>query len=173
MKYVFLLLFITFFGGASNLSINSNELKIGYINMNELLQLMPEIIEVNNEMQNYLNNLENIMSDMQKDFQNKYSYYENNKNEFADIIKKDKEKELEDLSNRINEYQIHAQNDINNKKNELLSPLYDNAKKVIKEIAIENNLSYIIDNSQSIIIHGPLEYDIINIVKQKLNLIKN
>ncbi len=163
------IIFITLFT-LSSFKCYTNNLKIGYININELLQLMPEINSVNNQMYDYINNLEQNLAKMQKDFQIKYSDYENNKNLLPESLKYDKEQELQNLSQRINDYQIYSQYDISNKKNDLLKPLYDIIKKIINEIAVKNEFIYILDNSNNIIINAPPENNIINIVANELKI---
>ena len=64
------------------------------------------------------------------------------------------EKELEDLGNRIQDFQQTAQESIQKKKEELYGPILKKAEAAIKDIAKEKGYSYIFDTSLGTVLYA-------------------
>jgi len=77
--------------------------KIGYVNFNELLQAMPGIDSVRISLQEHQQILTDQMDQMRVEFENKYLDYQSKAAGMSDIIKQNKEQELAQLQERIDE----------------------------------------------------------------------
>ena len=149
----------------------SNAQKIAHIHLDSLVSLMPESKEAQKAQQDYLKQLEGTITAMQTELQTKYQEYMDNQTKLSDLIKKNKEKELQDLDQRIKDFQTNAQQDLQKKNEELGKPVLDKARKAIDQVAKENGYKYVLDSSSGIILFSDPADDIFALVKKKLNII--
>lgn len=90
--------------------------KTGYINSQELLETMPEARKADSAMTKYGKELEDQLKTMATDAQNKYKDYMDKGKTMSDAVKEVKEKELQDLQNRIDEFRQGADEKMGDRK---------------------------------------------------------
>lgn len=151
------------------LTANAQNPKIGHINSQDILTLMPEIKTADEDLQKYGQQLESQLKTMSAEYQSKIQAFQNEPN-MADAIKQTREKEIIDLQTRIQEFQETAQESIQKKKEELYSPILKKVENVIKEVAKDNNYTYILDTSYGLVLYFTDSNDISDLVKKKLGL---
>jgi outer membrane protein len=146
------------------------KLKIGHLNTNDLMQVMPGRDSAEQALNNYAQNLQKQLETMVNEFQTKYNDYLANETQFIDAVKQIKQKELVDLQTRIQDFQEEAQNLLSKKEQELMQPLIDKAKKAIDEVAKEKGFTYILDTGTGAVLYWDGGEDIMIYVKEKLGI---
>jgi len=144
--------------------------KLGYIDSNELLEMMPGKDSVQTALQDYQKTLETQLQSMYAEYQTKVQDYQSNSSTMSDIIRQTKEKELADLETRIQTFQQQADTDLQEKQVELLQPLLDKAKNAINAVAKENGYTYIFDVGTGAFLYYETGDNILPKVKAKLGL---
>ncbi len=146
--------------------------KVGHINVDQLISLMPETKEAEKALQAYAQSLETDLTDMQTELQTKVNKFRANEAVMTELSKENKYKEIQDLDSRIQEYQQKAQQDLQKKEMELLTPVLEKAQNAITEVATEGGFAYILDssNSKGNVIYHEGGTDIMPLVKKKLGL---
>jgi outer membrane protein len=144
--------------------------KIGYIDFNGLIQVMPGIDSVKTKLQAYQQTLSEQMDQMRTEFENKYLDYQSQAATMSDLIKQTKEKELSDLQARIDGFQQKAQTDLQSKQEELLKPIIDKARGAVKDVAKENKYSYVINSIEDVVLYSEPTDDLMGLVKKKLGI---
>lgn len=167
LKYALLVL-VLFAAGLTNLHAQS--LKFGHINSADLIQMMPETKAADSAQSKYRRSLEDQMKTMTAEYQNKLNDYQAKEAMMQDAIKLTKQKELEDLGTRIQDFQQTAQESIQKKKEELYGPVLKKAEDAIKAVAKEKSYAYIFDTSAGVVLHAQESDDIMNLVKGKLGI---
>ena len=114
--------------------------------------------------------LETQLQAMYSEYQTKAGEFQTNEGLMTDIVKEAKIKEIQDLELRIQQFQQTSQESIQQKRNEVLSPLLEKAQNAIDEVAKEQNYTYIFDISLGSIVYGEESRDIMPLVKSKLGL---
>jgi outer membrane protein len=151
--------------------IYSQSLKLGHINTQELLALMPESDSAQAKLQKSAKSLQDELEQMQIELNKKYQDYQAKMSTYSDLIKQTKEAELQDMNQRIQQFQTTAEQDIQKQRTEIFQPVLDKAKKAISEIAKENKFTYIYDTSTGGLVYWSDEsVDILPLVKKKLGL---
>jgi outer membrane protein len=163
------ILVIAFFASMS-FGYSQVNAKLGYIDSNELLEMMPGKDSIQNAIQAYGKSLENQLQTMYSEYQTKLQDYQTNSRTMSDIIRQTKEKELADLESRIQTFQQQADTDLQNKQTELLQPLLDKAKNAINLVAKENGYTYIFDVGTGAFLYYEKGDNILPLVKAKLGL---
>lgn len=146
------------------------QVKIGYINSNELIQSMPEAARADSQLTKYINEQRQPFQALQEEFQRKLEEYQAMDTTTSAAIRADKEKELQSLNERAQQFQTRLQQDAQKKEQELFAPIQQKVIKAINEVAEENEYTYVIDNSGNILLKAPEGDNMLPKVKQKLGL---
>ncbi len=109
--------------------------KFGQINMQEVVMLMPETAQMQTNIETFVQDLQNNMETIQVELNTKIQDYQKNSATMAESVRQLKEKELNDLQQRLSEFQQVAQQDIAAKQNELLQPILKKAQDAVKKVA--------------------------------------
>ncbi len=142
--------------------------KTGYINSQELLETMPEARKADSSMSKFGKELEDQLRTMAADAQTKYKAYIDGSKTMSDAVKEVKEKELQDLQNRIEEFRQGADEKMGKKRQELFKPILDKAQKAIKDVGAEGGYDYIFDGAQ--LLYAKDTENIMPQVKAKLGI---
>ena len=167
VKYTLMVL-VLFAAGLTTLQ--GQTLKFGHINSADLIQAMPDTKVADSLQAKYRRSLEDQMKTMTAEYQNKLDAYQKQASTMTDAVKAIKEKELEDLGARIQDFQQTAQESIQKKKEELYGPILKKAEDAIKAVAKEKSYSYIFDTSAGVVLHAQESDDIMAFVKAKMGL---
>jgi outer membrane protein len=144
--------------------------KFGHINTNELLGMMPGRDSALVELERYARELESTFVAMQNEFQTKYQDYLEKQSTFSDLIRQSRERELSSLQERIQEFQESAQQDLADQESKLLSPIIEQARNAISEVASEGGFTYVFDTSMGFLLYYETGENIMPQVRQKLGL---
>lgn len=159
-----------FFIILSMMVFGQQKIKIGHINSNDLMEVMPGRDSAEKVLNDYAKNLQDQLNAMLTEFQTKYQDYLDNSEKYLEPVKKAKEKELIDLQSRIEEFRNQSQELLSKKEQELLQPLIDKAKKAIEAVAKEKGYTYIFDTSIGVLLYYQDSDDILPFVKEKLGI---
>ncbi len=144
--------------------------KFGYIDSQKLINMMPGKDTVDLQLRNYQKELENTIESMLTEYQNKIANYQANVESMSAIIKKTKEQEIQQLEQRIQDFQQNADADFQARQSELYNPLLEKAKKAIEDVAEENGYTYIFDSSIGFLLYYEKGDNVMSLVKKKLGL---
>jgi outer membrane protein len=86
----------------------------------------------------------------------------------SSAVRQVREKELQDLATRIQEFQANAQDDLEEKQYELAKPFQDAIQNAINKVAKANGYAYIFDTK--ILLYYGAGDDITPLVKKELGI---
>lgn len=142
--------------------------KSGFVNTEELLKSMPEMKKAEEELASYAQTFRSDYETLNKDLEKKYADYVQNANTFSESMKEIKEKELNELSTRIQEFEQNAEVKIGQKREELYSPIIEKARTAIKSVGQEGNYEFIHDAGT--LLYFKEAHDLLPLVKAKLGI---
>ncbi len=147
------------------------QIKLGHINSQELFAAMPERDTAQRKLQGIARQFENTLEELEVEYNKKLDDYQKNVATMTDLIRKTKENELQDILQRIQNFQIEAEQDLAKQRAELLKPIQEKAFKAVNEVAEENGFTYIFDMGTGAVIYASDNTeDILPLVKKKLGL---
>ncbi|WP_276498804.1 OmpH family outer membrane protein [Pontibacter litorisediminis] len=153
---------------ASIAQSNDQPLKIGYTNVEYILLQMPESKQIESQLKDHSTQLENQLKGKYAEYEGKLQAYEKGAATMDATIREDKEKELMNLNNSIQEFQRNAQMSLQQKEKSLVDPIITKIDKAIKDVAKENGYTYVISNQA--LLAGPEDGDISPLVLKKLGV---
>lgn len=158
----------------SALTVNAQQkLKIGHINSQELLSLMPESDSAQKKLEALANDHQLVLEEMSVEFNKKFETYRTalDAGTLSDLARASKEAELEDLQTRIQQFEQTAQQDLQQKRMEIFTPVQEKALNAVNEVAEENGFTYIFDTGIGALVYtSPDSENILSLVKVKLGL---
>ena len=155
------------FGGTAMAQKN---IKLGHINSNDLMQIMPGRDSAQTTLQAEVQELEATLKSMQSEMEKRYNDYMENQSGWTELIRQTKQREIQDMGARIQEFQENAQKQLQQREADLLKPIIDRAKKAIEDVAREGGYTYILDSGTASVLYSQDSDDIMPPVKKKLGL---
>ncbi len=150
--------------------------KIGWTNVDYILNVMPDSKKIQNELQIQRQQLEKVLQEKAKEFEEKYKTYEKNAQTWSELIRADKEKELQSMNQSITELKQGSEQDLQNKYGKLVQPVLAKINEAINAVGKENGFTYILNmdagaNTTPIILYsGAEENNISNLILKKLGV---
>ena len=164
-------LFVLILFAATTFSAAAQNQKFGHIDLQALVQVMPERVKAETEFNTFQSDLEDVLAEMQQNYQQKLTELEQLGAEASEVRRNAKITELQELQQRIQNYQMTAQQQLQQKQAELLSPVFDKAEVAIEEVAKEQGLLYVFDMGSRVVLYKSNQsIDILPMVKQKLGI---
>lgn len=128
---------------------NSN---MGHINMNEILQALPEADSARAVIQKESEDMESVYEEMQVTYNNLVNDYQNGLAGFTDLQRKAKEDEIIDKQKRLQEFEQNANVTLQQRNLELMQPIYTKINKAIAKIAGREGIDYVLDLSNGAVV---------------------
>jgi outer membrane protein len=146
------------------------QVKLAHVNFSELVTLMPESDNARSTMEAAQKEANETYQSMVEEAQTKYSEYQQKQATWTAAIKESKEKELSDIQNRIQEFQQSIQQELQQQNDQLMSPIYEKARKAIEKIAKANGYAFVFDSSQYVYVDPSQSKDITPEARKALNI---
>ncbi len=148
----------------------AQSLKTGHINRDEIIMAMPDYDSAMKQYNAYGQELTNALELMQVEYNNKLDQYVKDNKNLTDLVRANKEQELGDMQNRINNFQQQAQVQLQDKQAELLNPIIEKATTAINAVAKEGGFIYIYDIRTLVYVDTVKSTDIAPLVKTRLGI---
>ena len=148
-------------------------LKIGYTSTEYILSLLPAAKNIQKELADYNEQLSAQLKAKEQTLQEKFADYQRTANSMTELIRKDKERELQTLEASLRQFQQDAQTSFADKQNKLLEPVLEEIRAAIQTVAEENNFTHILNSSTGgldVLLFAKDEYDVSNLVLAKLGV---
>lgn len=146
----------------------ANAQKYGHVNSSEILQVMPGVDSLQIKLQAFQADLQAMYESMMTEYQTKKDKFDREVGTMSSAVRQVREKELEDLGVRIQEFQANAQDDLEEKQYELAKPFQDAIQNAIDKVAKANGYAYIFDTK--ILLYYDNGDDITPLVKKELGI---
>ncbi len=153
-------------------SLTTQAQKFGHVDFEALISVMPEKAEAQKTLEKEYAEMKGIIESMTVEFNKKFLAYEGQADTLTKASKQLLEQELNDMQNRIVQYQQNAEGQLNQRQQELLEPIMKKAENAIKTVATKEGFLYIFDVSQGsqILFYSDKSIDITPMVKKELGI---
>jgi outer membrane protein len=151
-------------------TIAFGQTKLGTIDNEYIINLMPETKIVVKMAQEYGQKLDSSFSIKMQQYQAKIDDYKNNEKEYGELMKKTLISEIQTMEQDIQKYQENGTKLMQLKQNELMRPLYKKLNDVIDLVAKENKYTQILTIQGNQFSYIDEKFDITKLVMDKLGL---
>ena len=148
----------------------SAQTKIGYINTDELMSIMPEAAKINTDLNEYQTTLQQQGVALAKEADTKRDQFFKDSATFSNSKKEIVRDELVKLYSRLQNYDQEAQEEAQKYAQTKIAPVRTKALEAIKTVARERGYTYVIDNATTLLLVMPQGDDLLPMVKAKLGI---
>lgn len=144
--------------------------KFGYLNSAAILAEMPEVKQADANLEALQKQLQKKGQGMVELLQKDYGLIQK-RIENGELSPKQQEEEAAKLKAReqeIGQFEQDMAKQLQDKRNELLQPIYDKVNKAISDVAKENGFQFIFD--QGVLLYSEESQDVSKMVKAKLGI---
>lgn len=141
LTILFILLPLTVFG----------QMKVGIMNPDDVLDALPETEEVESQIQDYI-------QQRQADFQEQYQVWIEDLTEFSELVEAgeiseeeqaQREEQFQERQEELNNLESRIQRQIQQRQNELFSPLLNRVDEAMSEVSEELGLDFVLNKTAS------------------------
>ena len=165
-KFKFFLLAALFVAGTSSVQAQ----KSGYISVEQVVSLMPEIGRIDTTLQKFqADSVNSEYASLIQEYQYKDSIV--NKTDTTKIpasVLRQHRIDLQQIAYQVSNWQQISQNVMQSKQQELLAPVYQRVMKAINDVAKENGYSFVYN--QEVLLVAPPSDNLLPLVARKLNI---
>ncbi|MBL7697209.1 MAG: OmpH family outer membrane protein [Chitinophagaceae bacterium] len=167
MKRFLTAAFITFIALVASSSVNAQN-KIGYISTEELVSIMPETAKADSNLQQYRSALIQNAQEKQSSLESAIEKFNKDSSSMSVSVKDVKRGELQKMLNDLQAEDQRIQQQLQQRQQELITPINRKAFDAIQSVAKENGYSYVLEKGALLV--APPGEDILPLVAKKLNL---
>lgn len=148
----------------------SAQTKIGYINTDELMSIMPDAAKINADLNEYQTSLQQQGLSLKLELDKKVEQYNIDSSKLSASMKEIRRDELVKLYTRLQNYDQEAQEKAQQYAQNKIAPLKVKALDAIKLVAKEKGYTYVIDDASNTLLVMPPGDDLLPMVKAKLGI---
>jgi outer membrane protein len=147
------------------------QVKLGHVDRQDLMLKLPERAAAEEKMKKFAGELDTRLKAMGTEYQAKVADVQGRFETMTQTEKDAAQREVAEMEERITKAQETAKEDLAKMEQELLAPMVERTDKAIKDVAGENNFTYIFDTSTGMVLYWEKGEDIAPLVKKKLNIL--
>ncbi len=121
-------------------------LKIGYTNIDYILQVIPDSKEIQTKLATEKQQYDKLLNEKVTEFQKNLEDYQKNSAAMTAVIRQDKEKSLTNKQTEIQEFQQNSEAALSKKYQELMAPVMDKIQAAIDVVAKESGYTYVFNS---------------------------
>lgn len=148
----------------------SAQTKIGYINTDELMSIMPEAAKINADLNEYQASLQQQGLALKVELDKKVEQYNLDSSKLSSSMKEIRRDELVKLYSRLQNYDQEAQEKAQQYAQAKIGPIKIKALDAIKAVAKEKGYTYVLDEATSALLVMPPGDNLLPAVKTKLGI---
>lgn len=146
----------------------SAQSKIGYISTEELVSIMPETKKADSNLQQYRGALIQNYQDKQSALESAIEKFNTDSAKMTSSVKDVKRGELQKMLNELQGEETRIQQQMQQRQQELITPINKRAFDAIQAVAKENGYAYILEKGALLV--APPGDDVLKLVAKKLNV---
>lgn len=127
----------------------AQEVNIGYMDTQQVLEQLPERERVEKELQSFIDQKQEELSERATAFQDEVAAYQENRTDMTTQQIQQREEELGQMEAELDQFDQTLRQQIEQKRQELLSPILDRIDKAIAAVAEAEGLEFVLNRSTS------------------------
>jgi outer membrane protein len=151
----------------------SAQIKIGYLNPQKVLDELPQTVALRQSMEQFIQAKQKELVDLEKRVNDEYAVFLQNAVNLEEVQLQTEQARLEGLRDELSQKQQSAEQEVQRKRAELLSPILEKMDEAVAAIAKEMKLDFVLNentrNGDTILFYGQED---LNITSKVINMVK-
>ena len=135
-----------------SVAATAQNLKFGYVNYTELVQLVPEMDTVREQLEAQEKETYETLGAMYQEYQTKAEQFQQKQSTWTPAIRDSKMKELQEIEARFQESQQIFQQELQQMQQMLQAPVYEKVQNTVTELAKAKGLAFVFEETQMLYI---------------------
>ncbi|MEG1607180.1 MAG: OmpH family outer membrane protein [Mucinivorans sp.] len=144
--------------------------KFGYVSAQEIISLMPERDSASVKLEAYSKDLQEMYVAMRTEIENKSQDYQKKSTTLSEVMRQQKEKEINQLTQSYQEFGQKAQQDMSNKEQELMAPIIKKFQEAVAKVGKAQGIVMVLDKASMLFVNEALAIDLTAPIKAELGL---
>ncbi len=144
-----LIIALFFFGSLFTFQDAIAQVKIGYANPARVLSALPEVEEVDQQIQALIEQSDEELAAKATELQSIFTNYESNMNNLSEQERVIREEELMEMNQQFEQDRESMMNNIRQRRSELMTPIIEKMNTAMESIAAEMELDLILSEGTS------------------------
>jgi len=144
--------------------------KFGTVDLEAVMQAMPETSVLEKELANKSTQFQNQAKSMQDEFQSKYQAYVEQHDSLDELTRGVREDELQSLQQRAQQYQQSAYQQIQQYRDQQMAMIQEKMFKAIKAVGARENYTAIFPTNEATYFSSTQTTDVTSVVKTELGI---
>ena len=151
------------------LPILASAQKIGHVNSQEIMALMPETKQMGAKLDSLQSSYETQLANMQEEFNKKLTEFQQQQATMTAGVKEFRQQELAEMEQRMQMFYQTVQKDLQAKQVEYLQPVQNKLLEAINKVAAAQGCTYVVDRA-TVLYVGADALDITSAVRAELGI---
>ena len=143
--------------------------KIGHINSQEIMAIMPETKQMSLKLDSLQTSYENQLANMQEEFNKKLTEFQQQQATMTAGVKEFRQQELAEMEQRMQMFYQTVQKDLQAKQVEYLQPVQNKLLEAINKVAAAQGCTYVVDRT-AVLYVGADALDLTSAVRAELGI---
>jgi len=135
-----------------SVAATAQNLKFGYVNYTELVQLVPEMDTVREQLEAQEKETYETLGAMYQEYQTKAEQFQQKQSTWTPAIRDSKMKELQEIEARFQESQQIFQQELQQMQQMLQAPVMEKVQNTVTELAKAQGLAFVFEETQMLYI---------------------
>jgi outer membrane protein len=166
MKKMFLIAAMAFV----SLAATAQDFKFAYVDMNELIMLMPEMDAAREQLATAEKEAQETYNAMVEEYQTKAQQYQQKAETWTVTIRESKAAELQQIEYRIQEFNQAISQELQQTQQTLQMPILEKAQNVVNELAKAKGVAYVVDRASLLYVDEKQGVNLTPEARVKLNI---
>ena len=153
-----------------SVAATAQNLKFAYVDMNELIMLMPEMDEARKQMETAELEAQETYGAMVEEYQTKAQQYQQKAESWTPAIRESKEREIMEIQSRFEQTQQSLQQELQQLQQSLQAPIYEKAQNAVNELAASNGVALVFEKSSLLYVDPAQGIDLTPDARAALNI---
>ena len=152
------------------MSVAAQTIKLGHFKSSDVLQGMPEFTQAQNELNKQAQMHDEEYKRITGEYQKTLEEFVNAQDSLPQNIAERRQKELQDMAQKVQEYAQFADQDLSQLQKKLMEPIILKVNNAVKAVGDAEGMTYIFDLSTTTIpyVNDKLSIDLTAAIKSKL-----
>lgn len=123
------------------------QIKIGFMDVQAVMSELPEMNNVQTELEGFVTEKQQQLQDRTASFQEAVANYQENQDSMSQQQQTAREEELASMESDLRTFQQSLQTEIQQYRQQLLAPIYEDIDQAIANIAEEEDLDFVLNKA--------------------------
>ena len=153
-----------------SLAATAQNFKFAYVDMNELIMLMPEMDAAREQLATAEKEAQETYNAMVEEYQTKAQQYQQKAETWTATIRESKAAELQQIEYRIQEFNQAISQELQQTQQTLQMPILEKAQGVVNELAKAKGVAYVVDRASLLYVDEAQGVNLTPEARVKLNI---